>query len=92
MDSFGEWAAPLFLGVFCTLFGALKLYGFFKGYEGGPGRSAWERLRHARRGVHKEHCRLPSRVRKPFYLVLWSCFLVLGLCGGLVTVCIVVFA
>ena len=89
MDSFGEWAVPLFLGVFCTLFGALKLYGFFKGYEGGPGRSAWERLRAG--ACAEEHCRLPSRVRKPFYLVLWSCFLVLGLCG-LVTVCIVVFA
>ncbi len=77
MDAIWESAALLFQGVLFTFLGGLKLYGLFRGYEGGPGKSLWERLR---AGTCPEgHCRLPSRIRKPFYLMFALFFLVTGL-------------
>lgn len=72
-----EWGIPLFIGLFFTGFGGLKTYGFYMGYEGGPGRSQWERLRAGSRA--EEHCNVPPLMRKPFFLCLNLFFLATGL-------------
>jgi len=71
------WLVPLLLGVSFTFLGGLKLYGLCRGYEGGPHKSRWERLRAG--ACLEEHCRLPKQLRVPFYLLLWLLFLGLGL-------------
>ena len=77
MSSLPESAIALFVGLLFTSVGCLKLYGFWKGYEGGPGKSFWQKLR---AGTCPEgHCRLPRRIRKPFYLSFSLLFLAFGL-------------
>ena len=77
MASSIESLIPLFLGVCFTSLGGLKLYGLYKGYEGGPGLPVWERLRAG--SCAERHCRLPKRARIPFFLLLSLLFLGFGL-------------
>jgi len=77
MASSFEWIVPLFLGLCFMFLGGLRLYGFCMGYEGGPQKSLWERL--CAGTCPEEHCKLPQRLRIPFYLLLCSLFLGLGL-------------
>jgi len=75
----GEWVPPLLMALVFLPFGALKLYGFLRGYEGGPGLPIWQRLRAG--ACAEEHCKLPPRVRRPLFLTLWLCFLAIGIAG-----------
>lgn len=77
MASSFEWIVPLSVGLCFTLFGGLKLYGFCMGYEGGRHKSTWERLRAGK--CPEDDCKLPKRLRSPFYFLLWLLFLGLGL-------------
>ncbi len=77
MDTFSSWGPYLILGMFFTPFGALKLYGFCRGYEGGPGKGPWERLRAG--SCAEEHSAIAPRWRLPFFLALDVYFLAMGL-------------
>jgi len=72
-----ERLIPLFLGLLFTLVGGLKVYGLCMGYEGGPGKSLWEKIRAG--SCPEGHCRLPNRWRMPFYVLLSLTFLGFGL-------------
>ncbi len=72
-----EWLVPLFTGLLFSFLGVLKLYGLCKGYEGGPRKTIWEKLRAG--SCAEEHCRLPKRLRLPLFLLLSLLFLGFGL-------------
>jgi hypothetical protein len=71
------WLLLLCGGLCFTFVGGLKLYGIYKGYESGPRKPFWERLRAG--SCAEEHCRLPARWRIPFYLLANLLFLGVGL-------------
>jgi len=77
MASNSEWLLLLCGGLCFTFVGGLKLYGMYKGYEGGPRKRFWERLRAG--SCAEEHCRLPARWRIPFYLLANLLFFGVGL-------------
>ncbi|MCC6694948.1 MAG: hypothetical protein IT365_04865 [Candidatus Hydrogenedentes bacterium] len=77
MDSGNERLFLLCAGLLFTFLGGLKLYGIYKGYEGGPHKRFWERLRAG--SCAEGHCRLPAQWRIPFYLLLDLLFLGFGL-------------
>ena len=73
------WLPPLLIGLSFATLGGIKLYGLFRGYEGGPGRSSWERLRAG--SCAGEHCRVGSRWRMPLYLANVIVMLGVGIYG-----------
>jgi protein-S-isoprenylcysteine O-methyltransferase Ste14 len=77
MKLLGDKGIALVIGLLFTFLGGLKLYGFCRGYEGGPGLPFWVRLRAG--SCAEGHCKLPALVRKPFYLSLWLLWLAVGL-------------
>ena len=77
ISSQSEQIISLSMGLLFTLLGGLKAYGLCKGYEGGPGKGFWEKLRAG--SCPEGHCRLPNRLRKPFYVMLSLFFLGFGL-------------
>ncbi len=69
-----EWFPPLWVGVLFTVVGGLKLYGLYKGIEGGASKPFFTRLMAAR--CANLRCRIPY-----YHILLPVTFLVIGIIG-----------